>query len=202
MNRPGSWRDRIALLLGFRRESEMDARYREEAAFHVAMATERHIRSGMSPEEARRRAHVEFGGRERWREQAKDEVRSRPVEELLHDVRYAFRSLRRAPAFTVAAVATLALSIGATTSIFSVVNAALLRRQPYANADRVVAVCEWLTTRPISESCGVGSFSVANYVIWRSQAKSFDGFAAFVERRVALIPPSGEPIAAQARLTS
>jgi len=197
-----TWRDRFALLTGFRREQEMDDRFQSEMDFHVAMATQKNVRDGMTMDEARRAASVEFGGRERWREAARDETRSRYLEELLHDARYAIRSLRRAPAFTAAAVATLALSIGATTSIFSVVNAALLRRLPYANPDRVVAVCEWLTTKPISESCGAGSFSIANFVIWRSEAKSFDGFAAFVERRVSLTPASGEPISAQARITS
>jgi putative ABC transport system permease protein len=195
-------RDRLALLTGFRRAGEMDERFKSEMDFHVAMSTQKNVRSGMTTDEARRAASVEFGGRAQWREAARDETRSRYLEELLHDARYAIRSLRRAPAFTAAAVATLALSIGATTSIFSVVNAALLRRLPYANPDRVVAVCEWLTTKPISESCGAGSFSVANYVIWRSEAKSFDGFAAFIERRVSVTPPSGEPISAQARITS
>ena len=147
-----TWRDRLALLAGFRRAREMDERFRSEMDFHVAMATQKNVRNGMTTDDARRAASVEFGGREQWREAARDETRSRYLEELLHDTRYAIRSLRRAPAFTAAAVATLALSIGATTSIFSVVNAALLRRLPYANPDRVVAVCEWLTTKPISES--------------------------------------------------
>src|ERR1043166_629950 len=197
-----SWRDRLALLFGFRRASAMDARFKSEMDFHLAMAPEKHRRAGMTPEDAAQAAKVAFGGREQWREAARDEVRSSFFDELSQDVRYAFRSLRRAPAFTAAALATLTLSIGATTSIFSVVNAALLRRLPYANADRVVAVCEWLTTRPISESCGIGSFSVANYVIWRGQAKSFDAFAAFAERQVSITPPNGEPIAAQGRLTA
>jgi putative ABC transport system permease protein len=194
--------DRIALLSGARRAPAMDDRFRSEMDFHIAMAKEKNLRAGMSSDDAERIARLEFGGRTQYREEARDEVRSRYLEEMLQDMRYALRSLRRAPAFTAAAVATLALSIGATSSIFSVVNAALLRRLPYANPDRVVAVCEWLTTKPIAESCGVGSFSTANYVIWRSQAKSFDKFAAFVERRVSLTPPGGDPISAMARVTA
>src|ERR1043165_5883030 len=130
-------RDALARLFGFRRETEMDRRYAVESRFHVDMATEANIRRGLPPGEARRMALADFGGRERWREEARDEVRSRPLEELGQDIRYALRSLRHAPAFTAAAVATLALSIGATTSIFTVVNAALLRQLPYANPDRV-----------------------------------------------------------------
>jgi predicted permease len=195
-------RDAVARILGFRRAPEMDARFQSEMAFHVEMATERNIRAGMSPDEARRAALVAFGGRQRWREAARDEVRSRYLDELLQDARYALRGLRRAPAFTAAAIATLALSIGATSSIFSVVNAALLRSLPYANADRIVAVCEKPTTRPARSICGVGGFSPANYLVWRDVAASFEAFAAFAERRVAISKSGAEPVAAQARITS
>src|SRR5437762_1318264 len=127
---------------------------RNEASSHVEMATERNIRLGMSPDDARRAAILDFageGGREEWREQARDEVRSRVAEEFARDVRYAIRGMRRAPGFTAAAVATLALSVGATSSIFSVVNATLLEQLPYPHADRIVAVCEKNVVQPAHE---------------------------------------------------
>ena len=192
-------------LFGLGSARELDARFDSESAFHVDMATERNIRHGMSPDDARRAAMLEFaghGGREHWREQARDEVRSRVAEELARDVRYAIRGLRRAPGFTAAAVATLALSVGATSSIFSVVNAALLRQLPYPHSERIVAVCEKNVTQPSPDLCGIGGFSVSNYVIWRDDARSFDAFAAFVERRVAIIAPGADPVSAQARITS
>src|SRR5690348_6227240 len=192
-------------LFGLGRARELDPRFDSESSFHVEMATGRNVRLGMTPDDARRAAMLDFagqGGREAWREQARDEVRSRVAEEFGRDVRYAIRGLRRAPAFTAAAVPTLALSIGATSSIFSVVNAALLQQLPYPHPSRIVAVCEKNVTRTTSEVCGVGAFSVANYVIWRDDAKSFDAFAAFIERRVAIIAPGADPISAQARVTT
>src|ERR1051325_9374060 len=106
MTRRTSLRDRLALLFGFRRAPEMDERYKSEMDFHVAMATQKNLRAGMPAEEAARVANVEYGGREQWREAARDEVRSRYLEELVQDTKYAVRNLRRAPAFTAAAIAT------------------------------------------------------------------------------------------------
>src|SRR3954468_13587239 len=192
-------------LVGFGRARTLDSRFDSEAGFHVDMATERNIRAGMTPDDARRAAMLDFAGqrgREEWREQARDEVRSRFAEEFVRDIRYAVRGLRRAPGFTAAAVATLALSIGATSSIFSVVNAALLERLPYPNADRIVAVCEKNTTQAVTELCPIGGFSVPNYAVWRQSATSFAAFAAFAERRVAVIAPRSEPISAKARITT
>lgn len=195
-------RDTAARLFGYRRAREMDARFDNEMGFHLQMATERNLRAGMEPDEARRAAMLEFGGREQWREQARDEVRSRPLDELAQDVRYALRGLRRAPAFTAAAVATLALSVGATSAIFSVINAVLLTALPYPDADRIVAVCERDRADPGAAICPVGGFSVANYAIWRETATSFEAFAAFAERRVAITAPGAEPVSAQARITT
>jgi putative ABC transport system permease protein len=195
----------VRRLFGLGRARELDARFDSESSFHVDMAAERNIRLGMTPDDARRAAMLDFageGGCEEWREQARDEVRSRIAEEFARDVRYAIRGMWRAPGFTAAAVATLALSVGATSSIFSVVNAALLEQLPYPQPDRIVAVCEKNVTQPARELCGVGGFSVANYVIWRDEATSFDAFAAFAERRVAIIAPGADPVSAQARITS
>jgi len=194
--------DAIAKLLGFRRQDDMDRRYADEMRFHMDMATEANVRRGMGADEARRAAAAEFGGRERWREEARDEVRSRPLEELVQDLRYALRSLRRAPAFTATAVATLALSVGATTSIFSVVNAVLLRGLPYPHADRIVALCEKSTAKPNNVVCAPGSVGPSNFLHWQDGARSFDAMAAFAESRVAVTPTGGDPLSAQARFTT
>ncbi|HTJ24419.1 MAG TPA: ABC transporter permease, partial [Gemmatimonadaceae bacterium] len=195
-------RDVAAKLFGFRRQNEMDRRYADEMRFHLEMATAANMRRGMREAEARRAAAAEFGGRERWREEARDEVRSRPLEELFQDVRYAVRSLRRAPAFTIAAVATLALSVGATTSIFSVVNAVLLRGLPYPHADRIVALCEKSTVRPTNAICPVGGVGPSNFLHWQEGARSFEAMAAFAEGRAAVARPGGDPVSAQARATT
>ena len=180
----------------------MDARFEQEMAFHVDMATQQNMRRGMPANDARRAALVEFGGREQWREAARDEVRSRPLEELVRDIRYALRSLCRAPSFTAAAIATLALSIGATTSIFSVVNAVLLRRLPYPNADRIVALCEKNLAQPEQPVCGAGAVNPGNFLAWHDRAPSLEASAAFFEQRVALTGGGVDPIAAQARVTT
>jgi len=195
-------RDRLAILFGFRRQRSMNTRLQQEITFHIDMATEQNMRRGMSAGDARREALIQFGGREQWRESAQDEVRSRPLEELVRDTRYAMRSLRRAPAFTAAAIATLALSIGATTSIFSVVNAVLLRGLPYPNADRIVALCEKNLAKPESPVCGVGSLNPGNFLAWHDRVSALEASAAFVEQRVALAAACGDPVAAQARFTS
>ena len=195
-------RDRLAILLGIRRHGAMDTRLNEEMTFHIDMAAEENVRKGMSANEARRTAMVEFGGREHWREAARDEVRSRPLEELMRDMRYAVRSLRGAPTFAVAAIATLALSIGATTSIFSVVNAVLLRGLPYPNADRIVALCEKDIVKPAKSLCGVGAVNSGNFLAWHDRVPSLEASSAFYEQRVALVSDGADPVSAQARVAT
>src|SRR5215831_8111673 len=117
-----------------------DERLAEELRFHMEMAAEKNRRLGMSPEEAGRRAAVSFGGREQWREASRDEYRSRPLADLAHDFHYAARTLRSAPAFTTAAVLTLAIGIGGNTAIFSAVDGVMLKPLPFSQEDRLVRV--------------------------------------------------------------
>ena len=107
---------------GARLTSRMD----EEMQFHVDMATAKKIREGLAPDEARRRALVEFGARQRFREETRDEFRSRPFADLSTDVRVATRTLRRTPAFALVVILTLAVGIGANTALFSVYDRLIL----------------------------------------------------------------------------
>jgi putative ABC transport system permease protein len=181
-------------------QGEMEGRMSQEMRFHVDMAVEQNIRAGMSPEEARRTALVAFGGRDRWAEAARDEYRSRYLEELAQDARYAARSLRHSPSFTFAAVATLALSIGATTSMFSVVNAVLLRGLPYPNPSRIVVLCEHNLGKPDAAPCNV--LNPSNFLYWRDVSKSFAELGSFVETRVAITGAGAEPVSALARISN
>ncbi|MDB4891203.1 MAG: hypothetical protein JWL61_3058 [Gemmatimonadetes bacterium] len=189
-----------SLSLGVFRRGEMEERLSAETRFHIDMATDENIRAGMTPAEARRAALLAFGARQRWASEARDEFRSRHLEEFAHDVRYAIRNLRRSPSFTVAAVVTLALSIGATTSMFSVVNAVLLRGLPYPEPNRIAVLCELNLTDAAAKPCNV--LNPGNFLAWRDVAKSFSAMGAFRESRVSLAGGGAEPVSAQARIAN
>src|SRR5215471_21389643 len=124
----------------FRRQSlerGMDAELRA----HIDAYTEDLIRSGKTRAEAERRARVEFGGLEAVKERCREARGLRWPDELRQDLRYAFRSLWKAPAFTAAAVLSLGVGIGVNTAIFSVVRAALIRPLPYRDPGQLVAIC-------------------------------------------------------------
>jgi predicted permease len=120
------------------RRAELDGAVDEEMRFHIDQQTQKNIRAGMEPAEARRTAMVAFGGVERHREAVRDEARPRLLEDLGQDARYAVRVLRAAPGFALAAIGTIGLGIGAMTAIFSTVNHVLLRPLPFPAAERLV----------------------------------------------------------------
>ncbi len=156
---------RLANLLRFsRRESDLA----REIESHLALLEEDFTRRGLPPEAARLAARRAYGGVAQAQELHRD-ARSFPwLEQVLKDARYGARTLLRAPVFSLVAVVTLALGIGANTAIFSVVNAVLLRPLPYRHADRLVVALHG----------GSDPVSPANYLDWRDQGRSFQAMEA------------------------
>src|SRR6201984_1153501 len=117
-----------------------DQRLQEEMAEHLALQTEENLRAGMSPAEARRQAALKLGAAQAIREGHHAEQSIPFIENLLFDLRYAVRMLRRSPGFSFIAIATMALGVGATTAIYSVIDATLLHPLPYLNPSELVRV--------------------------------------------------------------
>jgi predicted permease len=117
-------------------EQELD----DELRLHIEREAEKYERQGMSHEAARRRARLEFGGVEQMKEASREMRGTMRLESIMRDVRYATRSLRNRPAFTLTVIATLALGIGANTAIFTLVDALVLRPLPVSHPEQLVIV--------------------------------------------------------------
>ncbi|HEV8042331.1 MAG TPA: ABC transporter permease [Bryobacteraceae bacterium] len=155
----------------FRRKT-VEAELDDELRLHFDFSVQKYERSGLSREEALRRARLEFGGMGQVKEECREARGVHFMEELFQDVRYGLRMLRKSPGFTAVALLTLALGIGANTAIFSVVYGVLLRPLPYKDSDRLIVLNE--TTPKV----GQVSVSYPNFLDWRSGNRSFSQMAA------------------------
>lgn len=161
-------------LRGLFRRNSIEAELNEELRAHIEQQAEKYIQAGMSPQEAARRARLEFGGIEQVKEECRDTWGIRFINELGRDVRYGLRQLHRSPGFTVVAILTLALGIGATTAVLSVMESILWKALPFPQPQCLVMIWEKNLKR-----VGQRSVSVPNYTAWRSQSAAFEQMAAF-----------------------
>jgi putative ABC transport system permease protein len=158
-------------LLGRRLDEEFD----RELADHLDRLTEDNIRRGMLPGEARRQAILRFGGPVQIKEQQRGNRGVQFIDTLRQDLRYAIRALRKNRGFTAAAVLTLGIGVGATTTMFAVVQAVLLRPLPYAQPERLVRIFE---TNPLKHWTK-NVAAPANYADWKAQSTVFEEVAAY-----------------------
>lgn len=173
----------------------------EEFRFHVEMETEKNLRSGLSHREARRRALVAFGGVAGHREAMRDGRGVRWLEDLVQDLRFALRSLARRPGFTAVAVTTMAVGVGATTLVFTLVNATLLRPLPVPEPDRLFGIAESRTGAVWQGMEGSG-VPYGRYVAYREATEPvFSGLAAHRSTSLSL-RAGAEAVAVQGVLAS
>ncbi len=169
----------------------LDSDFDAEMSAHVEMLTEDNLKQGMTPEQARRQALVKLGGAGPTRNLHRD-TRGLPAwDNFIQDVRYTFRTLRREPGFFAVAVLILSLGIGATTAIFSVVNAVLLRPLPFRDPERLVRVAN-TGTGGLSEVTSRSS----NLRDWRRMNHTFEdmaGYFAFFDYGSYNLVGGGEP---------
>jgi putative ABC transport system permease protein len=177
------------------RKSEIERELDEELRYHIEQQTEQNIRLGMSPDEARYAARRAFGGVEQAKERSRDARGVRWIEELWLDLRYGARMLRTQSGFTLIAVLTLSLGIGANTAIFSIVNAVLLRPFPYQAPERLVILQERYTA-------GGFSPSYPNFADWRTQNTVFSSMVAVRTNESFNFTGAGEPERLQGRIVS
>ncbi len=150
-------------------ERELD----EEICEHIERQTAANMSVGMSPGDARTAALREFGGVEFRKEEVRDVRRVAHIENLVQDVRYAGRVLRKSPGFAAIAILTLALGIGANTAIFAVVQSVLLRPRVYPHPERLIRLFE---TDPHGNMLGLSKLDLVD---WRAQSKTIAHFAAY-----------------------
>jgi predicted permease len=167
--RPQRWIYKLPLRIRslFDRQ-KVDEELDEELRDHIELKTQQHIASGMVSQEARRAALLEIGGLEKRKEECRDARQITWLQDLLQDIHYGLRILRKSPGVTFVVVIALALGVGANTSIFCVVNGSLLRPLPVPSPEQITVLAIQQKDAPVGSS----GFSYPEFVDFRKQANT------------------------------
>lgn len=184
-------RELLARLASFFQKRARDVDFDEEMAAHLEFAVQENLRRGLPPNEARRQALVEIGGLSQARELHRDSRGLPLLETVIQDLQYAGRTLKRDAGLTVFAVLMVGLGVGASCTVFSVLNVLLLRPLPFTDPDRLV----WIANGT-SENLSAQTTQVANLIEFEAQSGSFSGiggYSPFYGAGDILLSGGGEP---------
>src|ERR1700761_9256874 len=171
---------RMAMLMLFRRQSET-TRLGDELQFHLDQQIKENLARGMTAEEARFAALRAFGNPAQLRDEARASWSWNGLEKFVRDLRYGVRTLRRAPGFALTAILVMALGIGATTSLFTIVRAVLLKPLPFRDPDNLVMVYEHFRADTSGNPDSTNPVSPGDFNDWRTQTHGFQEMAAWRE---------------------
>jgi macrolide transport system ATP-binding/permease protein len=179
------------LFLSRRGEVDLD----QEVHSHLEMLIEENIRAGMPPKEAQRAARIELGGIEQVKEQVREKRIGNWLHSVMSDCRQGARQLRKNPGFTAVAILTLALGIGANTSVFSLVYALAIRPLPVKDASSLVSIYQEFRGRRSRGVQGSGYYiSYPEYANYRDGSQSFSGMVAYAETMLSLGGTDPQPL--------
>jgi len=174
-------------------DSKVEAELAREIGAHLVLLEDEYLRQGMTPEDARRAARLAYGGVEQAKQRHRDERTFQGLSQIPQDVRYTLRQLRKSPGFTVTAILMLALGIGATTAIFSIVEGVLLRPLPFPDPDRLVILGDVLEGSHCA-SCAHSSVTAPDIRNYMRDTQSFSHLGGYRQRLFEL-SGTGDPAA-------
>jgi predicted permease len=190
-----SFRESFFRMWSFARKKSLDADLAEEMASHLQFAIEENLQKGMTPKEAERQARISFGGPQQSKENHREARSFQKLDDLLQDLRYTLRTLRKDRSFTFISLVILALGIGANVAVFSVVNTLLLRPLPFPDSHQLV----WIAPPPTSCGLSCATYTADAYEEFRDQSLAYQGvtgYEAFTTPDNMRLSGHGEPLPA------